>query len=56
MESGLDTQNLVTLDIHRRIFKRVKSKMADAFTDDSIGSDINDHFLFSDCFKSEYHY
>ena len=30
--SGLATQNLFTLDIHRRIFMRVKSKMADYLT------------------------
>ena len=30
---GLATQNLFTLDIHRRIFRRVKSKMADYLTE-----------------------
>ena len=29
----LATQNLFTLDIHRRIFRRVKSKMADDLTE-----------------------
>ena len=29
IRSGLATQNLFTLDIHRRILRRVKSKMAD---------------------------
>ena len=29
IRSGLATQNLFTLDIHRRIFRRVKCQMAD---------------------------
>ena len=29
IRSGLATQNLFTLDIHRRIFRRVKSKIAE---------------------------
>ena len=33
IRSGLATQNLFTLDIHRRIFRRVKSKMADYLTE-----------------------
>ena len=33
IKSGLDTQNLFTLHIHRRIFGRVKSKMADYLTE-----------------------
>ena len=33
IRSGLVTQNLFTLDIHRRIFRRVKSKMAEDLTE-----------------------
>ena len=33
IRSGLATQNLFTLDIHRRIFRRVKSKMAEDLTE-----------------------
>ena len=33
IRSGLAAQNLFTLDIHRRIFRRVKSKMADYLTE-----------------------
>ena len=33
IRSVLATQNLFTLDIHRRIFRRVKSKMADYLTE-----------------------
>ena len=32
IRTGLATQNLFTLDIHRRIFNRIKSKMADYLT------------------------
>ena len=33
IRSGLVTQNWFTLDIYRRIFRRVKSKMADSVTE-----------------------
>ena len=33
IRSGLATQNLFTLDIHRRIFRRVKSKIAEDLTE-----------------------
>ena len=33
IRSGLATQNLFTLDIHRRIFRMVKSKMAEDLTE-----------------------
>ena len=33
IRSGLTAQNLFTLDIHRRNFKRVKSNMADYLTE-----------------------
>ena len=33
IRSGLATHNLFTLDIHRRIFSRVKSQMADYLTE-----------------------
>ena len=33
IRSGLATHNFFTLNIHRRIFRRVKSKMADYLTE-----------------------
>ena len=46
IRSGLATQNLFTLDIHRRIFGRVKSKMADYLTKITSGVIINHQFAY----------
>ena len=46
IRSGLATQNLFTLDIHRRIFRRVKYKMADYLTEIPWGVIINHQFAY----------
>ena len=45
IRSGLDTQNLFTLNIHRRIFRRVKSKMADYLSEITWTMIINHLFV-----------
>ena len=47
IRSGLPTQNVFTLDIHRRIFRRVKSKIADYLTEIFLGVIINHQFAYN---------
>ena len=47
LRPGLPTQNLFTLDIHRRIYRRVKSIMADYVTEITMGVIINHQFVYN---------
>ena len=46
IRSGLATHNLFTLDIHRRIFRRVKFKMAEDLTEITQGVIMNHQFAY----------